>query len=150
MSKLLFSLLLVYLTVQQCYSWKSCGGVGVKINTFSLEGCSVSSDACQLKRASNQTMKITFTPLREFKILNLTVDAVVGIVHKEFPFVEGNICESSRNIKCPLKDHFEQSMAASVYLPDKYPIIRITTTWKFLSSDGTLEGCFKEVFQVVH
>ena len=149
MRVLLVTLVVFSSLLANCSSWKSCGGTGVKINSFSLDGCSGDSDVCQLKRSTNLTMAITFTPQKNFDVLNVTVDATLALVHKKFPGPKSDIC-SHRNISCPMKQYKKQTLVFNIYLPDSYPLfILVDTKWSIKSSGGRLEGCFKEIFQVV-
>lgn len=112
-----------------------------------MDGCLDQTDVCQLKIETNQTIVIKFTPQDDFKMLNLTVDAVIGGVKRQaFPVESaGDVC---KRLSCPLKQFQEQTLYLNVYISDM-PRIHISTMWKFLSSDGTTQGCFTETFQIV-
>ena len=128
-------------------AWEFCGGTAVKVNTVKVEECPASEDTCQLKRATNQTIYITFTPLNDFKMLNLTVKAKVAVFDRDFPLSDGNVCHIGAH--CPLESHNEQTIRVDVYLPEDYPMVRTSTEWNFLSADGNLQGCFKITFQII-
>ena len=149
MKLLVITAVLLSSLVANCSSWKTCGGKGVKIESFTLDGCSSASDVCQLKRSTNLTMSITFTPQKDFKMLNVTVSAKIAtVVHRDFPGPKNNICDL-RNVICPMKQHLQQTLSFNIYLSDDYPLLRINTMWNFKSSSGVKEGCFEETFQVV-
>ena len=129
--------------------WDYCHGEGIKINSVYMKSCSPSASVCQLKEHANQTIYVTFTPLNPFKGLHVIVKATLApTIKRDFPLDNGNVCE--QGARCPLKKGDEEHVHLSVYLMDGIANAYLHTKWQFLDEYNNTQGCFDQIFLVIH
>ncbi|GLH14267.1 Ecdysteroid-regulated 16 kDa protein [Gryllus bimaculatus] len=117
----------IFVATSYGFPVKDCGSKEGKLAKVSLS-CSGDTE-CILKRNSNVTITMQFTPLEDVKELTALVHGIIEGLPVPFPLPNPNACEDS-GIQCPLKKGNVYNYSAHFFVKHSYPKVRVTVKWE--------------------
>lgn len=130
-------------------AWKDCGSKGITLESVSTRDCRTGDPVCWAKKATNQTLRVEYTPRYDFSNLTVNVNASVGTFSpRTFPLVDGFVCNEGSH--CPLKAGRREEVHFSYLLKKDFPNnVRVITYWYFYDDKKVIQGCLQLVYLVV-
>jgi len=120
---------------------RSCNSKGVKqstpnapaptgtCKTMSIEPCS--SQPCELKKGTNVTFSVTFSPTAAATTLTSEVYGIIANVPVKFPLPNPNGCLNS-GLQCPLVAGQTYTYSDNLYILPLYPALNLVVKWSLL------------------
>ncbi|CAG4961473.1 unnamed protein product [Colias eurytheme] len=97
--------------------YKDCGSKLATVQDVGITGCAPDAKECVLKRNTNATISIDFTP-------NMDVKAIDTVVHG--------------GLTCPIKSGEKQAYRATLPVLKSYPKVKVDVKWELKSDEGDL------------
>ncbi|XP_067011753.1 NPC intracellular cholesterol transporter 2 homolog a [Anabrus simplex] len=85
------------------------------------------TEECILKRNTNVSLNIQFTPAENSKKVTAVVHGVIQGISVFFPIPNPDACSS---VKCPLKKGENYSYSASFFVKKSYPKVKVGVKWE--------------------
>ena len=86
-----------------------------------MPGCEKES-RCQLKKGTNATVSVTFTPNIKVTSLKAKVYGELGPIDVPFPIPNSDGCSGS-NLTCPLNQGKQYTYSSTLFVDPKYPSV---------------------------
>ncbi|XP_022330589.2 NPC intracellular cholesterol transporter 2-like isoform X2 [Crassostrea virginica] len=122
--------------------FKDCGSVMGKIETVDVNPCP--SEPCQLKRNTNVTITLDFTPNANSPTFKTVVHGIIGGVPVPFPTANGNV-----NPPTPVQPNQKLTYTNSIFVEPSYPKISLLVKWEIQDSTGKDFVCFVVPAEIV-
>ncbi|KAK7789639.1 hypothetical protein R5R35_007706 [Gryllus longicercus] len=124
-------------------------------NDISLSACSPTRKLCRLKKRSDVSLEIKFSPEEDIEKLTNSVHA--NLLGLPFPFigVDGtSACDSVFNADgskagCPLKKGQQYIYKHSLKVLDIYPKVQVDVHWALAYGNGKRAVCFEVPARIV-
>ncbi|CAB3227876.1 unnamed protein product [Arctia plantaginis] len=137
---LFFVTVTVLLASANAKFWTDCGSKMGKVENVGVSGCSEDAKECVLKRNTNATISIDFTPSVEVKTLQTIVHGVIMNLPVPFPMPQPDACKDN-NLVCPLPAGKEANYKTTMAVLKSYPKVKVDVKWELKSDDGEEFAC---------
>ncbi|XP_062570737.1 NPC intracellular cholesterol transporter 2-like [Saccostrea cucullata] len=115
--------------------FKDCGSVSGKIESVDVKPCP--SEPCQLKKNSNVTISLDFTPSANSATFKTVVHGIIGGVPVPFPTSNGAV-----NPPVPVQPNQKVTYTNSIFVEPAYPKISLLVKWEIQDASGKDFVCF--------
>ncbi|EDV27931.1 expressed hypothetical protein [Trichoplax adhaerens] len=137
------SFLFIILVISSCYAldnvrYRDCGSQVGKVKSLSINPCT--SQPCILKRGTNVTVTINFSPSESIKKIQAVVFGVLEGVPIPFPLPNPNGCSNS-GVKCPLEKSAMYKYHSIIPVKKIYPAVTLIVRWELKNSAGKKVVC---------
>ncbi|XP_049875247.1 ecdysteroid-regulated 16 kDa protein-like [Pectinophora gossypiella] len=129
--------LAVVLVGAQAKFYTDCGSKLATVHSVGVSGCEENSKECVLKRNSNATISIEFTPSSPADNIETEVHGVIMNLPVPFPLPQPDACKDN-GLVCPLKPGVKASYVATLPVLKSYPKVRVDVKWELKNDDGDL------------
>ncbi|CAG2060281.1 unnamed protein product [Timema podura] len=99
------------------------GSKAGKFSSITVSGCTDQQPVCVLKRRTNTTIDITFTPFEDLKKVTTVVHGIVAGVPVPFNVPDPEACDTC--LKCPLSANTSYDYRATLPIARFYPTVNI-------------------------
>lgn len=131
---LFYVTLTVLLASAQAKFWKDCDSKLATVETVGVSGCALDAKECVLKRNSNVTISIDFTPTTELKTLQTIVHGVIMNLPVPFPMPQPDACKDN-NLSCPLPPNKLASYRTTMPVLKSYPKVKVDVKWELRTEE---------------
>nr|XP_022919073.1 ecdysteroid-regulated 16 kDa protein [Onthophagus taurus] len=121
---ILIFMILCALFVKLNGEFSDCGSKMGKVDSISVTNCDADDDKCILRRNSNVTIQIQFTPQKDIKELKAIVHGVIMNAPIPFPLPNGNGCVDS-GVTCPLTSGTSYNYFTTLPVLKEYPPVSV-------------------------
>ncbi|VVC93421.1 ecdysteroid-regulated 16 kDa protein-like [Leptidea sinapis] len=115
--------------------YTDCGSKLASVQDMTVSGCSPDAKECVLKRNSNATFSIDFTPAADTKTLETVVHGIIMDLPVPFPLPQPDACKDS-GISCPLKAGQPAKYKTTLPVLRSYPKVRVNVKWELQNEKG--------------
>ncbi|CAG9123017.1 Ecdysteroid-regulated 16 kDa protein [Plutella xylostella] len=119
----------------QAKFYKDCGSKLATVESVGVSGCAENAKECVLKRNSNATISIDFTPSTEVKSVEAVVHGIIMSLPVPFPLPQPDACKDS-GISCPAPSGTKVSYRATLPVLKSYPKVTVEVKWELKTEDG--------------
>ncbi|CAH0726770.1 unnamed protein product, partial [Brenthis ino] len=130
----------VCLASAQAKFYTDCGSKLATVQSVDVSGCSQDAKECVLRRNTNATISVEFTPSVNVKALETVVHGVIMNLPVPFPLPQPDACKDS-GLVCPLKAGDKQSYKTTMPILKSYPKVRVDVKWELQNEDGEDLAC---------
>ncbi|CAG9762254.1 unnamed protein product [Ceutorhynchus assimilis] len=132
----LFASVLVVLISASCATWRACETVtnGV-VSSVVVSKCLPNAKRCILKRNTNASMEIDFTPDIDADKITAEVKGYILGVPAPFNLPNPDGCTDS-GITCPIKASSTYKYKAQIPILPSYPRVTVDIQWKLKDGEG--------------
>uniref|UniRef100_A0A2A4JQ29 MD-2-related lipid-recognition domain-containing protein n=1 Tax=Heliothis virescens TaxID=7102 RepID=A0A2A4JQ29_HELVI len=109
--------------------YKDCGSKVATVQKVVVSGCDEKSQECVLRRNSNATFSIDFTPYQEVKEVATIVHGIVMNLPVPFPLPQPDACKDS-GLTCPLKEEQLSKYSTTMPILKSYPRVKVEVKWE--------------------
>ncbi|NP_001093080.1 ecdysteroid-regulated 16 kDa protein-like [Bombyx mandarina] len=127
----------VLLASAEAKFFKDCGSKLATVHNVTVSGCEESSSHCILKRNTDATIGLQFTPLHNIDRINTEVHGVIMNIPIPFPLPESDACKDN-GLTCPLKEGTLADYKATLPILKSYPKVTVEVKWELQSEHGDL------------
>ncbi|XP_077996672.1 NPC intracellular cholesterol transporter 2 homolog a-like [Glandiceps talaboti] len=113
--------------------FKDCGSKSGKAATVEVDPCP--QQPCVLKRGTNETVKITFTPNKAITAIKAVVHGIIADVPVPFPLPNPDGCKDS-GLACPLTPNKSYTYVDVLEIKTIYPALQLTIKWELQDQNG--------------
>ncbi|XP_030766412.1 ecdysteroid-regulated 16 kDa protein-like [Sitophilus oryzae] len=117
-----------------CAAYTDCGSQDGSIVDIQITNCPASSRRCTLKRNTNATMVINFTPSTPSTSLKAVVHGLIMGVPVPFDLPNPDGCKDS-GLSCPLTPGTTYKYTTTMPISTSYPRITLDIKWELVDSD---------------
>ncbi|XP_052748863.1 ecdysteroid-regulated 16 kDa protein [Galleria mellonella] len=125
---------IVLLASAQAKFYTDCGSPLASIESVEVSGCKDDAKECILRRNTNASISITFTPSKDIKSLVTEVHGVIMNLPVPFPLPQPNACQDT-GLVCPLKAGTKASYKATLPVLKSYPKVKVDVKWELKTED---------------
>lgn len=125
-------LLLAFTVVFSTYS--DCGSEVGTLTSLVVEGCDEAAPRCILKRNTNASIQITFTPKQDTSAVNAVVHGIILGVPAPFILDNPDGCVNC-GMECPLRTGQTYTYTAVLPILKKYPRVTVDVKWELQDSN---------------
>ncbi|OXU16317.1 hypothetical protein TSAR_004732 [Trichomalopsis sarcophagae] len=157
-----FALVALFCAATRAVEFKDCGSTAGNFDKVEISNCDLSAPACVLKKGTEASIGLHFTPSKKLGILIPTrrfltifiipdkassrVTAVVhGIIEDidvPFPIPNAEACfDNHSGVVCPLPAGTGTSYHATLPVLAKYPTVSVTVKWELKDEKGANIVC---------
>ncbi|XP_018319895.1 ecdysteroid-regulated 16 kDa protein-like isoform X2 [Agrilus planipennis] len=111
-----------------------CGSEVGTVNSVTVSGCSEDDDRCTLKRNTDASVEINFTPKKDIDVVKAVVHGILLDIPVPFHLTNDNGCVNS-GLTCPLKAGQTYLYKATLPVLKKYPQVTVTVKWELTDQD---------------
>ncbi|XP_047997981.1 ecdysteroid-regulated 16 kDa protein-like [Leguminivora glycinivorella] len=129
--------LVVLLASAQAKFYTDCGSTLASVAKVGVSGCEDSAKECVLKRNTNATITIDFTPTVAAKEITTEVHGVIMNLPVPFPLPQPDACKGS-GLTCPLKAGAQANYVTSLPVLKSYPKVKVDVKWELKTDSGDL------------
>ncbi|XP_041981412.1 ecdysteroid-regulated 16 kDa protein-like [Aricia agestis] len=126
---LFYFLSVLLLASAQAKFYTDCGSKLATIDNVGVSGCAEDAKECVLKRNSNATISIDFTPSVEVDKLETEVHGIIMNLPVPFPLPQPDACHDS-GLKCPIKAGTKAAYATTLPILKSYPKVKVEVKWE--------------------
>ncbi|KAL4715615.1 hypothetical protein ACJJTC_006194 [Scirpophaga incertulas] len=119
----------------QAKFYTDCGSKLSQVESVGVNGCSDNAKECILKRNTNATISIVFTPTQDVKSLETEVHGVIMNLPVPFPLPQPDACKDN-GLSCPLKANEQVSYKTSMQVLKSYPKVKVDVKWELKNENG--------------
>uniref|UniRef100_A0A6B2EAJ0 Putative major epididymal secretory protein he1 n=1 Tax=Phlebotomus kandelakii TaxID=1109342 RepID=A0A6B2EAJ0_9DIPT len=120
----------LFLAIAQSVIIQNCGSKAGSFSKVEVTNCKIDDGApCVLKRNTNVTIMIEFTPDKECDELTAVVHGDLLGVDVPFPISNPNACQSS-GVHCPVENGTTYSYTATLPVLKSYPKVKVNVKWE--------------------
>ncbi|CAG9788268.1 unnamed protein product [Diatraea saccharalis] len=119
----------------QAKFYTDCGSKLATVQNVSVSGCEPNSKECILKRNSNATICIDFTPSLDVKDIETEVHGVIMNLPVPFPLPQPDACKDN-GLSCPLKANQEAYYKTTLPVLKSYPKVKVDVKWELKTESG--------------
>nr|CAH7745146.1 unnamed protein product [Callosobruchus chinensis]CAH7753766.1 unnamed protein product [Callosobruchus chinensis] len=127
--------------VLTCWAYTDCGSEVGTIGDVKVSDC-VEPKRCILKRNTNVTLEITFTPKIDSDTLKAVVHGEILGVPMPFDLPNPDGCKDS-GLTCPIKAGQTYTYTAALPISVNYPRVTVDVKWELQLSNGEDAVCAK-------
>ncbi|XP_059045099.1 ecdysteroid-regulated 16 kDa protein [Achroia grisella] len=124
----------VLLASAQAKFYTDCGSPLASIEKIEVSGCNDDAKECVLRRNTNVTISIEFTPSKDIDSLVTEVHGVIMNLPVPFPLPQPNACQDT-GLKCPLKAGTKVSYKATLPVLKSYPKVKVDVKWELKTEE---------------
>ncbi|XP_053608717.1 ecdysteroid-regulated 16 kDa protein [Plodia interpunctella] len=124
----------VLLASAQAKFYTDCGSKLATVQGVGVSGCADDATECILKRNSNATISIQFTPSKDVKSLSTEVHGVIMNLPVPFPLPQPDACRDN-GLACPLKAGQVAHYQTSLPVLKSYPKVKVDVKWELKNED---------------
>lgn len=129
----------IFLTVlfacAQAKFYTDCGSKLATVDNVGVSGCAENAKECVLRRNSNVSISVDFTPSVDATGLETVVHGVIMNLPVPFPLPQPDACKDS-GLSCPLKAGDKESYRTTMPILKSYPKLRVEVKWELKNQDG--------------
>nr|QJI08243.1 Niemann Pick type C [Histia rhodope] len=114
--------------------YRDCGTKLATVENVGVSGCKDSATQCVLRRNTNATISIEFTPTQELKAVEAVVHGILMNLPVPFPLPQPDACKDS-GLTCPLAANQKVKYVTSLPILKSYPQITVDVKWELLTDD---------------
>ncbi|XP_068629124.1 ecdysteroid-regulated 16 kDa protein-like [Battus philenor] len=126
---LFYAVLAVFLASAQGKFYSDCGSKLATIQKVAVSGCSENAKECILKRNTNVTINLEFTPEKDIKSVETEVHGVIMNLPVPFPLPQPDACKDT-GLTCPLKAGQSVSYKSTLPVLKSYPKVTVDVKWE--------------------
>ncbi|XP_050299588.1 ecdysteroid-regulated 16 kDa protein-like [Anthonomus grandis grandis] len=130
-----FFALLFLAVISVTLAWSDCGSVVGTLSDVQVNNCPPNARRCTLRRGSNATMTISFTPKEDSDTVKAVVHGVVMGAPVPFNLPNPNGCSES-GIECPVKSGNVYKYFTNMPVLTSYPRMTVDIKWELQDSAG--------------
>ncbi|KAL0878740.1 hypothetical protein ABMA27_003788 [Loxostege sticticalis] len=134
---LFFFTVSVLLASAQAKFYTDCGSKLATVESVGVSGCADDAKECILKRNTNATITIDFTPSQDVSSIETEVHGVIMDLPVPFPISQPDACKGN-GLSCPLKAGEKANYKTTLPVLKSYPKVRVTVKWELKNSAGDL------------
>ncbi|KAI5642869.1 ML domain-containing protein [Phthorimaea operculella] len=135
--KMWFLALYVLLVGAEGKFYTDCGSKLASIQNVGVSGCSDDAKECVLKRNTNASITIDFTPSNDVKSIETEVHGIIMNLPVPFPLSQPDACKDN-GLTCPLKGGEKALYRTSLPVLKSYPKVKVDVKWQLTTDDGDL------------
>uniref|UniRef100_A0A1L8E2Z2 Putative major epididymal secretory protein he1 n=1 Tax=Nyssomyia neivai TaxID=330878 RepID=A0A1L8E2Z2_9DIPT len=109
--------------------FRDCGSKAGSFSKVEVTNCNPDQPPCILKRNTNATISIEFTPTIECSAITAVVHGDLMGVSVPFPISNPNACTSS-GVDCPVKAGTKYLYTATLPVLKSYPKVKVDVKWE--------------------
>ncbi|KAJ8719379.1 hypothetical protein PYW08_011554 [Mythimna loreyi] len=126
---LFFITVLVLVVSANAKFYTDCGSKQATVQNVQVSGCAEDARECVLKRNTNATFSIEFTPNKEVKGVQTVVHGVIMNLPVPFPLPQPDACKDN-GLTCPLPAGQLASYHTTMPILKSYPKVRVEVKWE--------------------
>nr|WHU50415.1 Niemann Pick type C2 protein [Grapholita molesta] len=127
----------VLLASAQAKFYTDCGSTLATVANVGVSGCADNAKECILKRNTNATITIDFTPSVAAADITTEVHGVIMNLPVPFPLPQPDACKGS-GLNCPLKAGVPVNYVTSLPVLKSYPKVKVDVKWELKTDDKDL------------
>ncbi|XP_045451850.1 ecdysteroid-regulated 16 kDa protein-like [Melitaea cinxia] len=131
---LFFITFAVLLASAQAKFYSDCGSKLATVQDVFFKDCAADAKECVIKRNSNLTVSIEFTPSVETKTLEAVVHGIIMNLPVPFPLPQPDACMDS-GLVCPIKSGEKVTYKATMPVLKSYPKVKVDIKLELKNSD---------------
>lgn len=124
----------VLLAGVQAKFYTDCGSKLANIQSIGVSNCEDSAKECILKRNTNVTISINFTPTKDVTQMETEVHGIIMNLPVPFPLPQPDACKES-GMTCPLPAGKEVNYKATLPILKSYPKLKVDVKWELKNND---------------
>ncbi|XP_028165977.1 ecdysteroid-regulated 16 kDa protein [Ostrinia furnacalis] len=105
------------------------------VESVGVSGCAEDAKECILKRNSNATITIDFTPSLDVKTIETEVHGVIMNLPVPFPLPQPDACKDN-GLTCPLKAGEKANYRTTLPVLKSYPKVKVDVKWELKNESG--------------
>lgn len=109
--------------------YTDCGSKQATVQKVSVSGCAEDAKECVLKRNTNATFSIDFTPNKEVKGVQTVVHGVIMNLPVPFPLPQPDACKDN-GLTCPLPAGTQANYQTTMPILKSYPRVKVEVKWE--------------------
>lgn len=125
---------IVLLASAQAKFYSDCGSKLATIDMVGVSGCAETAKECVLKRNTNISISLDFTPSKDVKAIEAEVHGVIMNLPVPFPLPQPDACKNN-GLTCPLKAGQKASYVATLPVLKSYPKVKVDVKWELKNED---------------
>ncbi|XP_034832814.1 ecdysteroid-regulated 16 kDa protein [Maniola jurtina] len=118
----------------QAKFYTDCGSKLSSVQSVGVSGCLEDAKECVLKRNSNVTISVDFTPSVDIKSLETVVHGVIMNLPVPFPLPQPDACKDC-GLTCPIKAGTKSSYKATFPILKSYPKVKVDVKWELQNGE---------------
>ncbi|KAF9823401.1 hypothetical protein SFRURICE_006614 [Spodoptera frugiperda] len=126
---LFFVVLTVLAASANAKFYRDCGSAEATVQNVEVSGCAEDAKECILKRNTNATFSIEFTPISNVKEVQTIVHGVIMNLPVPFPLPQPDACKDN-NLTCPLQAGKPVKYHTTMPILKSYPKVRVDVKWE--------------------
>ncbi|XP_014364392.2 ecdysteroid-regulated 16 kDa protein [Papilio machaon] len=119
----------VLLASVQAKFYTDCGSKLSTLQKVEVSGCSDNAKECILKRNTNVSINLEFTPSKDIKNLETEVHGVIMNLPVPFPLPQPDACKDT-GLSCPLKAGEVAKYKSTLPVLKSYPKVKVDVKWE--------------------
>ncbi|CAH4031672.1 ecdysteroid-regulated 16 kDa protein-like [Pieris brassicae] len=119
----------------QAKFYSDCGSRLATIQNVGVSGCSMDAKSCILKRNTNVTINIDFTPSKAVTSVETVVHGIIMNLPVPFPISQPDACKGN-GLTCPLKAGEKQAYKTTLAVLKAYPKVSVDVKWELKTEAG--------------
>ncbi|KAJ2951718.1 hypothetical protein O0L34_g13882 [Tuta absoluta] len=129
--------LAVLLAGAEAKFYSDCGSKLASVQNVGVSGCAEDARECVLKRNTNTTITIEFTPSSDVKSIETEVHGIIMNLPVPFPLSQPDACLDN-GLSCPLKGGEKALYRTSLPVLKSYPKVKVDVKWQLTTEEGDL------------
>ncbi|XP_047028603.1 ecdysteroid-regulated 16 kDa protein [Helicoverpa zea] len=126
---LFFIIVTVLVASANAKYYTDCGSKLATVQKVEVSGCDAKNAECVLRRNTNATFSIDFTPYKETKEVVTIVHGVIMNLPVPFPLPQPDACKDS-GLTCPLREEQSSSYHTTMPILKSYPRVKVDVKWE--------------------
>ncbi|CAH1637067.1 unnamed protein product [Spodoptera littoralis] len=126
---LFFVLLTVFAASANAKFVKDCGSAQASVQSVQVSGCTEAAKECILKRNTNATFSIEFTPMSSVTEVQAIVHGVIMNLPVPFPLPQPDACKDN-GLTCPLPAGKPVKYQTTMPILKSYPKVKVDVKWE--------------------
>ncbi|KAJ0176290.1 hypothetical protein K1T71_008464 [Dendrolimus kikuchii] len=119
----------VLLASVQAKFYTDCGSKLATVQSVGVSNCAETARDCILKRNTNVTISLEFTPKEDVSSLTTDVHGIIMNLPVPFPLPQPDACKGN-GLTCPLKAGQKESYEATLQVLKSYPKVNVDVKWE--------------------
>ncbi|XP_050344377.1 ecdysteroid-regulated 16 kDa protein-like [Nymphalis io] len=124
----------VILASAQAKFYTDCGSKLATIQKVEISGCAEDAKECTLRRNTNVSISIDFTPSVDAKALETVVHGIIMNLPVPFPLPQPDACKDS-GLVCPIKSGEKVSYRSTMPILKSYPKVKVGVKWEMQNDE---------------
>ncbi|XP_013136334.1 PREDICTED: ecdysteroid-regulated 16 kDa protein [Papilio polytes] len=126
---LFYFITVLLLASVQAKFYTDCGSKLSTLQKVDVSGCTDNAKECILKRNTNVTISLEFTPTKDIKNLETEVHGVIMNLPVPFPLPQPDACKDT-GLSCPLKAGEVANYKSTLPVLKSYPKVKVDVKWE--------------------